>query len=339
MQEAFTPYDRSDLVFVVLTLDGQEHARAATDLAGVYLALRRQVEMWMKRTRRQLQAMGLDAFGSEWCATVEAHLSDVPHVNLLIACKGWAQWLHERYEAKRMLALGDRLPLREAAGARCVWCRCELGATEAERKRRFCSPVCKREHVEAILLPEPFASHLGPCGLGWRSTAEVPAAKDAVNGYLTKLAAEADQTHGELAKRTQLPLRAPKGFRRLRSGRHFLPPRRKRGDCTGTIVRRVWTEYGDEEVRPLVQSTNHEYMAVVEKVCELEQRLAWDDEGSHRKRRWLRAMGVPAPTRDELTTMHRIELPAPGRGPPRARGVAPAGGASPEASETTRPLS
>jgi hypothetical protein len=50
---------------------------------------------------------------------------------------------------------------------------------------------------------------------------------------------QADRTVGEVAKLTQLPLNAPKRFRRLRSGRRFLKPRRKDPAWTGTVVRRV----------------------------------------------------------------------------------------------------
>jgi hypothetical protein len=335
MQEAFAPFDVADLVFVVLTLTADEHHRAQVDLEGVYRDLRRRVEKWMKRMRRQLRRMGLDPFGSEWCATVEAHLSDVPHVNILIACPAWARWLQERYEAKREVAMkGARI---RVVGARaCAWCGNSLRKSQPD-DARFCSRGCRLEHSEATLLDGPFADHLEPCGLGWRSTAEVPRGKDAVNGYLTKLAAEADKTHGEMAKRTQLPLRAPKGFRRLRSGRRFLPPRRK-GDATGAIVRRVWTTYGDEEVRPLVQSKNLDYMKVVHAVCELEQSLAWKEEDERARERLLKRCGyVPTrKTRDEQTTSHRLNL---GRAPPTPRGGAPTGGAPPAADSTTRPPS
>lgn len=294
MTEAFEPFDRKDLLFVVLTLDGDEHRKAvesATNLGAVYRGLRRTVERWMKRARRQLTKMGMRAFGSEWCATVEAHRSDVPHVNLLIACPDWARWVAERYEAKRIAGLS---------------------------------------HREATLLDEPFSSHLEPCGLGVRSTAEVPRGKDSVSGYITKLASRAD-VHGEMAKKSQLPLKAPKGFRRLRSGRRFLPARRKNPDVSGTIVRRVWTESGDEEVRPLVQSSNHEYMAIVDAVCELEQKLAWRDEEERARARRLRKWGVPTiRTRDERTTAHTLDLKRePPDRPPTRRGAPPTGGAAP----------
>lgn len=47
-----------------------------------------------------------------------------------------------------------------------------------------------------------------------------------------------DATTGEIAKITQAPLNAPIRFRRLRSGKGFLPPRHHDETITGVLIRR-----------------------------------------------------------------------------------------------------
>lgn len=86
------------------------------------------------------------------------------------------------------------------------------------------------------LLPPELAAAALDCGFGPRCTLEVARQPNAVLSYLNKLAAEADRVGGELAKLTQLPDVAPLRFRRVRSGRRFLPPRRKSEEWTGTLV-------------------------------------------------------------------------------------------------------
>jgi hypothetical protein len=130
------------------------------------------------------------------------------------------------------------------------------------------------------LFDDDLQHHAQATGWGWRCTAE-PVRLGNVNklaGYLVKLAGRTDAMHGELAKACQLPVMAPRHFRRLRAGKGFLVPRRRKPGYTGTIVRRKWTEHGDELVLPLVLSTDPEYMQRVREVCEREQRLALQDE-------------------------------------------------------------
>ena len=88
-------------------------------------------------------------------------------------------------------------------------------------------------------------------GWGRESTADAARSLDALAGYVSKLAGLGDATAGELAKVTQAPLRAPVRFRRLRSGRHFLPPRRHNPNVTGTLVRRQIDPEGTCTVVPL----------------------------------------------------------------------------------------
>ena len=65
-------------------------------------------------------------------------------------------------------------------------------------------------------------------GFGVESTVEANRQFDSVEqlaGYIAKTAKDADRIHGELAKTCQIPVMAPLSFRRVRSGKGFLPPK------------------------------------------------------------------------------------------------------------------
>lgn len=68
-------------------------------------------------------------------------------------------------------------------------------------------------------------------GWGWRVSAERARDASRVAAYLVKVARLA----GEATKASQLPLAAPRGLRRLRASRGFLPPRVKGNEWTGTL--------------------------------------------------------------------------------------------------------
>lgn len=145
---------------------------------------------------------------SSWVAVVEAHRSGWPHVNLLLYCPSLARELEDERTA-----------------------RLATGATERE----------------ATLLHGELKKHAISCDWGPQSTAEAARSTDALAGYFTKLAGQHDATVGEIAKLCQAPVNAPKRFRRLRSGKGFLPPRRK-GRHTGVLLRRRPSREGDLEI-------------------------------------------------------------------------------------------
>lgn len=243
--ESFEPYAPTDCVFAVLTLESIEHARAQSDLAGVYRDLTRRAERWRKRVDRWLHRMGCGKTASRWIATVEAHRSGVPHLNLILHNPDLAAMLREQARAKQALGLSVR---------------------------------------ESTLLDGELLRHAEACGFGWSSTAEAvrapaiqSAGVSALAGYIAKVAKRADKLHAEVAKLTQLPLQAPKNFRRVRAGKHFLVPKRTSG-CTGCVVRRVWTHEGDQVVEPLVWPRDPIAREQVQLVCLLETALARADE-------------------------------------------------------------
>ena len=147
-----------------------------------------------------------------WVGVVEAHRSGWPHMNLMLYAPELARDLAEQTQR-----------------------RLDAGSTAREAK----------------LLGSTVLKHATEVGWGTQSTAEVAHSTDALAGYIVKLAGQHDRSMGELAKVTQAPLAAPARFRRLRSGKGFLPPRKRNENVTGVMVRRRRSMQGDWEVPPV----------------------------------------------------------------------------------------
>lgn len=161
-----------------------------------------------------------------------------------------------------------------------VWCP-ELANELRENRARLTARG--RTDREAILV----GGHVLECtvnaGFGRQSTAEGARSRDALIGYITKLAGhDMGQSTAELAKITQAPTKAPERFRRLRAGKCFLPPRRKDPNVTGTLVRRGRDAWGNPQVYPL-HDAKPELRPMIAAVCYLEET------------EWLTALRVPAP--------------------------------------------
>ena len=206
MIEALEPYGDDELTFFVLTLDrdGRYSGHAWADTDHAYKALSRMQRALMKRLNRMIEAEGGDRIGSRWIAVVEAHRSGWPHINLVCVSKTLHRMVHGAVAERRAAGLSDR---------------------------------------ECMLVQGELAAHMIGTGFGIQSTAEPIRDRGVVAGYLVKLAGELDKDGttesrgrlgGEVVKVSQVPMNAPKNFRRLRSGRGFLPPRRK-GAKTGAI--------------------------------------------------------------------------------------------------------
>lgn len=298
MQEAFGDVPPSELVFLVLTLDGEYHDLTQHDLPTLYKTLGKRLEKFRKRLRRLLTSIGVAPFAIDWVAVIEEHRSGVPHVNILMHCPSWARWLAGRYASKRAWGMTPR-------NARL------LAGTEKHRDET----------------DERFLGLLSACGFGYRSSAEVARNSEAAIGYIGKVAGHADHTAdriarrlardakkstravGETTKLSQLPIRAPKGFRRLRSGVGFLPARKK-GDKTGMLIKRYRTSQGDEIARPLVVTERPDLLAMQELICNTEQSLCWKDEELALRVARLRRLRMPTklPRREQIT-QHHLHLP------------------------------
>lgn len=281
--EAFEPFPAHELVFVVLTLDSQFHALDFSELDQVYKELRARLEWFRKRLRRQLEKQGLGDFGKRWIAVIEQHETGVPHVNLVMHCPAWASWLETRRLERKRNGQRDRTA------------------------RLIANTLDRRDDMDRVWL-----KMLNECGFGFASTAEQVRSKGEVLGYCAGVARHADATAarmahlyvgedsaakkpsrrrrrrrskdplrmlGELAKKRQLPLRAPKGFRRLRSGVGFLPPRHK-GDKTGCIVHHVETQDGYQMVQSVTKMKDEAAQRAVAMCLDLERDRAWAAKAS-----------------------------------------------------------
>lgn len=117
-----------------------------------------------------------------------------------------------------------------------------------------------------VLGPGLLLDTIVAAGFGYQSSAEIVRDDKAVAGYVAKHAAAVDRVTGEIAKRSQLPVDAPRGFRRIRSGRGFLDKPFTSGK-DGALIRHdewgnmfavsrhrkdgaVWVAYGPPLFRP-----------------------------------------------------------------------------------------
>jgi len=230
--EALRPAQRRDLVALTLTIDrnGYYQSQKYRSPDAAYRALSRNWRMLLKRLSRLAIREGFEPIGSRWVATVEAHRNGMPHIHAVIWAPGLA-----------------RLVERE----------------EKERKARGMNGRALQ------LVPDAWVEHLEACNWGRQSTAEIVRGKDALAGYLVKLARSGEKAAGEVAKLTQLPVNAPLRFRRLRSGRRFLPPRKKSLDYTGALIRR--RERNGEPACEPVHLVSPEHRARAVEAC------AWED--------------------------------------------------------------
>jgi hypothetical protein len=215
-------YRADGWVYLVLTLDrhgyyGGKRWECTTE---AYRALSRMSRNFLARLRRRYASLG-----SAWVATVEKHRDGWPHDNLVLYCPELADEL--RAEQDERLADPE---VRDAVElSRQLWRERKPIPAEIREKARRVRLIGGHvlEHAEAV-------------GWGRQSTAEAARDRESLIGYLLKLI-------GEASKISQAPTNAPVKFRRLRSGKGFLPPRHK-SRYTGVLLRRRPSREGDEEI-------------------------------------------------------------------------------------------
>lgn len=237
--------------FIVATLDrdGYFSGKPWLDVTAAYKALggmsRKLLERigreWgpdvkLERSGRSKQLRTVRKLGNRWVSVVEAHRSGWPHVNLVFWCPELAALLRAESAAR----LEDPEIANAVALARDAW------------KRREAIPGAVREMArQATVAGGRVLDILEASGWGRQSTAEAARDIEAVIGYGVKLAGLHDASVGELAKVTQCPMNAPERFRRLRSGKGFLPPRQKDETVTGCMMRRRRSAEGDWELQAI----------------------------------------------------------------------------------------
>lgn len=273
IKQAFDPLSDGGAVFIVLTLDREGYYsreggrwRNVTD---AFRDLGRMSEKFLKRLRRFHKRMGWAPFGSKWVATVEAHRTGWPHMNLVIHSPELAEYLENDRQARERRGLSAR------------------------------DQVLVKDELRACVI-----------GAGWgpQSTAERGRSKDALAGYITKLAGLAGSTAGEVAKITQAPMLAPERFRRLRSGKNFLPPRIVDPEVTGTLVRRYHLQHGPT-VLPIHNVKGEDAKREVALCCEHEERLLVDELAEAEHIRLMTRFGLRK--KEPAVTVWRVRAAGP----------------------------
>lgn len=291
IRSAFEPLSDDGSVFFVLTLDREGYYSRDggrwRNVTEAYRELGKLSEKFFKRLRRMHKRMGWAPFGSKWVATVEAHRSGWPHMNIVIHSPELAEYLEN-----------DRLA----------------------RERRGLSSR------DQVLVQDELRACVVGAGWGVQSTAERGRSKEALAGYITKLAGLAGSTAGEVAKITQAPTVAPERFRRLRAGKNFLPPRMSDPEVTGTLVRRYHLHHGPT-VLPIHNVKGEDARAEVAACCEQEERLLVDELRDLARCRELLKCGAlrEEDLQPRLVAVYRFAKiePVEVAPKPRARGHAP----------------
>lgn len=240
MKQATAALDPEGWCMLVLTLDreghfsGQQPWRTTDDAYADLGNMSRKAlasigEVWGDETRlkytggKNPKVLTVRTVGNKWVAVVEAHRSGWPHLNLVV----WCPELAAHLKAENASRMADPEVANAVALARDAW------------RNKEPVPHAVRELArKATVIGGELGAILEAAGWGRQSTAEAARDIDAVTGYIVKLAGLHEGSVGELAKFTQAPLNAKERFRRLRSGRGFLPPRVTNPEVTGCLVRR-----------------------------------------------------------------------------------------------------
>lgn len=196
-------------IYILLTL-GKE-ARSEPELYRIYRDLLFRWDKLRKRLER--------GFGKvDYIATVEEHRDHVPHINLLLwnselqkvcCCEAWKKFWDSHAQELGAVTDKDELKRLRDRLRKEIW-----ESDESASLRSF-----RRDWLETNAVA---------CGYGKRIWVEPVYSNDAIAGYMVKLCSE-------VAKLNQLPVCAPKGFRRLRASRGLLPGK-KESEFTGGLI-------------------------------------------------------------------------------------------------------
>jgi hypothetical protein len=251
LKQAATPLDPQGWCVLVLTLDrdGYYSGKPWNDVNEAYSSLGTMTRKLLHRIgrtygpERRIEVSGrskrprvVRALGNRWVSVVEAHRSGWPHVNLMV----WCPELAAELRAEQARRLEDDELANAVALARDAWKRGEPVPPEVRERARL-----------AGVIGGGLAELVTGCGWGLQSSAEGARDIEAVLAYGVKLCGLHDASVGELAKVTQCPMNAPERFRRLRSGKGFLPPRETNPEVTGCLVRRRRSSEGDWEIQAI----------------------------------------------------------------------------------------
>lgn len=208
ISEASKGLDPLGWCFLVATIDrhGTYSGKPWKNQDEAFKGLQKLGQEFMRSLRRWFRSMGWEPLRASWVSTTECHRSGWPHQNWLIWHPQLAAWLDEQRAANEREGITGR---------------------------------------DAILVCRELADVVTRAGFGIQSTAERAKSPEALASYIVKLSGEADKLVGEVTKLCQVPVNAPVRFRRLRSGKGFLPPRKHAPDTVGKLCKRLqtWAEY------------------------------------------------------------------------------------------------
>lgn len=258
MRDAFEPLDASGIVFLVLTLDRKctySKKKHWNTAQDAFRELGALTSGFLRNLRRWAKSNGWKPLKNQWVQTIEAHQSGWPHANIVLWSPELAEWIAEEKKAK----LDDHI---------------------TEDQSRYVSSY--------------LADMVTRAGWGLLSTAERANSKEETLGYICKTAGKVDESIGELAKLSQLPMAAPFRFRRIRSGVGFLPKRKKNENVTGTLVRRQHSVTG-YDVIPLHNVKGDAAIENCECACATEEKIWYGElEASVRCKKQVRKYGMAA---------------------------------------------
>lgn len=256
IKAACEPLTGDGFVFFVLTLDREGYYSRSggrwKNVTEAFKDIGKLSEKFLKRLRRLHKRMGWAPFKSKWVATVEAHRTGWPHLNIVLHSPELAEYLENDRAARERRGFSDR---------------------------------------EQVLVQDELRRCVVGAGWGPQSTAERGRSKEALAGYITKLAGVAGSTAGEVAKITQAPTQAPERFRRLRAGTKFLPPRITDPEVTGTLVRRYHLIHGPT-VLPIHAVKGEDAKREIALCCEHEERLQVEELAELHTARMLARCGL-----------------------------------------------
>lgn len=179
------------------------------------------------------------------------------------------------------------------------------------------------------------------CGFGFNAYAGLARSKEKLASYFMKIAGDVEGTAGEVAKTSQVPMDSAHGFRRLRSGRGFLPPRMK-SEKTGCIVAHVGPR-GHRTWRPMSRPLAYRtYVDDGPPRFRPQGPTLWLDMKNRKKYGpdWAGWAGLPCSTSKEpedfvlVIDLRERGTPSANSPPTRARSSSP----RPAAAESSRPV-
>lgn len=322
--EALAKHDRSSITYAVLTLDPsawtgegwegfakkrERREEAKHDKTAIGEAYKALCERWTVFAAAVKRKWGK----FQYVSTVECHRSGWPHLNVVFVNDELAQEVSG--EARRLHLWGRKSRGREAA--RRVFG--DMLESAGFGRIAFIESALAIAESGTDQLAAYIAKLSGAAGGVWDGEKRglTAAADDAPAGEVVH--SIEGHTVGEVTKLSQAPTIAPSHFRRLRSSKGFLPPKRRDPDITGALFDEHGQEMGQSVGdRMLAAAKAADTLEAVRSVMEqttriddkYRNRMNWiDDDGREVKLPQPRILRVLAATYEVLNAKLEGSLP------------------------------